>query len=162
MGAYSNHKGNAYEREVRLLLREWWGCDWERTTLYGGTSKRGKPGDVVAINPAIRFPWVVECKSVEDVTIDGFLRSPGASRLSRALEQARKDRDRNAPEMPVMLLLKRKRAGILALYEGPSLGPEVALLRDGGEWLRLSPFKVLVTVSPRFVVRAFSKAGGKK
>lgn len=91
MGRLSRVKGAVFERAVAKTLGEWWGCEFVRTTLYRGSTKRGLRGDIVPVNPAIPFPFSVECKDVTDWSIDAHVHSPGHSALASFIRQAVND-----------------------------------------------------------------------
>lgn len=73
----SRSKGQRGEREVRDILAKWWGSKFSRTPSSGAFAtilQRGDlnvAGDVSTDDPS--FPWVVEVKRHEKVTIDQIL-----------------------------------------------------------------------------------------
>lgn len=72
------NKGNAFERDVSLLLAEWWdvpkGTFW-RSKISGGSNE---PGDitprVLEVNDKpLNWPFVIECKHYKDIKFSQLL-----------------------------------------------------------------------------------------
>lgn len=77
----SRDKGGRGERAAAKEFRDWWGTDFARTPSSGGFATQrfrddwNAAGDLVT--PDRDFPFCVECKWVEDWTMEQLLRNDG-------------------------------------------------------------------------------------
>ena len=90
-------KGSKAEREIAVLLAEWWSAVepdaiWKRTPLSGGWADAGTragfnaSGDLMTT--AKHFPFCVEVKKREAWSVDAFMRSPKKSPVMAWWDQA--------------------------------------------------------------------------
>lgn len=76
----SRDKGGRGERQAAKEFREWWGTDFVRTPGSGAFNTRNEgdwnaAGDLVTADST--FPFCIECKWVEDWTMEQMLRNDG-------------------------------------------------------------------------------------
>jgi hypothetical protein len=159
-GAMSKDKGDRFERDLRKRLSKWWGCPWERTTLHHGASKKDLPGDLMAINPRIRFPFVIEAKHQEGWGFEQFLANPDTSVLGLALAQAAMQAEGQGRGDPWLLLIKRNRGKVWAIYSTGILRgarpPVLALLPWRGSWVVVACLDDLEQISPADLVASLT------
>ena len=115
----SRNKGSKFERHVAGLFGAWWGCDFKRTPMSGGSVHAS--GDIVPVAPAkddparegkllavSRWPFSVECKAQEGWSVDQLLTSPSKSSLAKFLRQCFSGAKRERSNNDVPLLVAKR------------------------------------------------------
>lgn len=129
MGKKSKDKGGRGERAAAKCFRDWWGTDFTRTPASGGFATQkfrddwNAAGDLVTPDPT--FPFCVECKWVEDWTLEQVLRNDGCL-IFQWWQQARAECPPN--KLP-LLVFKRNNHPFYCLVESDDL-PNTHYLRD--------------------------------
>lgn len=106
----SRKKGNKGERDVAKILEKWTGKKFARSPSSGGLSWKNSmaKGDVVCTTEGHYFPFCVECKVRNDVTVINDLISSRkkAPLLTEFWEQCTRDA-RDAGKIPLLIFRYR-------------------------------------------------------
>ncbi len=148
-GKRSKTKGNQFEREVAAALGEWWGAEFHRTPLSGGSGLAAGwnlHGDVVTND--VTFPFSVECKNRKDAPkISALI----AGRLGKFPDWVRQCRE-GAPNSLSMIVFKSEGTAWVSIpiksWRFASLKGEygLALIRLGSESWVVIPLASLMLV----------------
>lgn len=121
MASKSKAKGSNFESQVAKLFSEWYGQAFNRTPASGALrwgNGKWTYGDLV---PPASFPFLIECKANELVTLEALLQSDNSTLEWFWNKQAVGDAKRASEEMHIpivpLLVYKRNHRGRTLLME---------------------------------------------
>lgn len=116
---HSRNKGGRGERELAKIFTAWWGTEFTRTPSSGAFAtimNRGDlnvAGDISTTDP--KFPWVVEVKRHESVTVEQLLTAKKCL-IFEWWQQASKSAKLEG-KAPLLVFRKNNQPWLFAMYD---------------------------------------------
>jgi len=115
-GKMSKNKGASYERKIAKVFSQWSGKEFYRTPASGAWASQrlgqdSQSGDIVAPS-SINFPFSVELKNHEGISLENFMRSNGE--IPQFFTQNIGDAVR-AKKVPMLIVHKNRSPNYLAV-----------------------------------------------
>lgn len=124
LASKSSQKGSRFEYKVRDILREFTGCDWDRSPMSGAGKIKG---DLYCANN--QYFYCFECKSYADSPIQDNLLTAKSNNLYDWWEQAEREA-KQANRKPAVVFKKDRGKILVAVPEYHTLPNYLKLKTD--------------------------------